>query len=72
MIRYRHFGRRIFVMVIVFIIFLLPIAARAIVYAIGDNPRSWRDADWSSTGMLPPADEYAPARVVVFTGKAGA
>jgi len=72
MIRYRHFGRRIFVMVIVFIIFLVPIAARAIVYAIGDNPRSWRDADWSSTGMLPPADEYAPARVVVFTGKAGA
>jgi hypothetical protein len=72
MIRYRHFGARTFVMLIVFIIFLVPIAARAIVYAIGDNPHSWRDADWSSTGMLPSADEYAPARVVVFTGKAGA
>src|SRR5262249_6938528 len=72
MIRYRHFGARTFVMLIVFIIFLVPIAARAIAYAIGDNPHSWRDADWSSTGMLPSADEYAPARVVVFTGKAGA
>lgn len=59
-------------MVIVFIIFLVPIAARAIVYAIGDNPRSWRDADWSSTGTLPAAGDFAPARVIIFTGTAGA
>ena len=32
----------------------------------------WRDADWSSTGTLPPASDYKPARVIVFTGKAGA
>jgi Protein of unknown function (DUF3750) len=72
MIRYRHIGASTFVMLILLIIFLLPIAARAIVYAIRDNPRSWRDADWSSAGMLPSADEYAQARVVFFTGKAGA
>ena len=32
----------------------------------------WRDADWSSTGTLPPASDYKPARVIVFTGTAGA
>lgn len=72
MIRYRHIGTRTFVMLILLIVFFVPIAARAVAYAIGDNPRSWRDADWSSTGLLPSAGEHAAARVIVFTGTAGA
>ena len=59
-------------MLILLIVFFVPIAARAVAYAIGDNPRSWRDADWSSTGILPPAAEHPAARVIVFTGTAGA
>ncbi|MFA6267994.1 MAG: DUF3750 domain-containing protein, partial [Pseudolabrys sp.] len=52
--------------------FLVPLIARAALYAAGSDPRSWRDADWSSTGTLPAAKDYAPARLVVFTGLTGA
>jgi hypothetical protein len=53
-------------------LFLLPVVARAALFAIGDAPRSYRDADWSSTGSLPPASEHKGARVLVMTGTAGA
>jgi hypothetical protein len=59
-------------MLIVLILFLVPIVTRAIIYAIGNEPRSWRDANWSSTGMLPAASDFEPARIVIFTGTAGA
>ena len=60
------------IMLAIFALFLAPILARAALYALGNEPRSWRDADWSSTGALPPAADYQPARVVVFTGTTGA
>ena len=63
---------RTIVMLIILIVFLAPILARAFLYAIGNDPRSWRDADWSSTGMLPAATDFQPARIVIFTGTAGA
>jgi hypothetical protein len=59
-------------MLLIIALFLVPLLARAALYAIGTEPRSWRDADWSSTGLLPKASDYKPARVIVFTGKAGA
>jgi hypothetical protein len=59
-------------MLIVFAIFLVPLLARAALYTIGSAPRSWRDADWSSTRLLPPASQDKPARVIVFTGLTGA
>ena len=65
-------SRRKLIMLTILAVFLVPLIARAALYAAGDGPRSWRDADWSSTGLLPPAGEYKPARVIVFTGKAGA
>jgi hypothetical protein len=68
----RRFARRKLVMLLIFALFLVPLIARAALYAAGNGPRSWRDADWSSTGLLPPASDYKPARVIVFTGKAGA
>jgi hypothetical protein len=58
--------------VILLLLFIVPILARAALYAIGDGPRSWRDADWSSTGLLPPAAQDTPARVIVFTATTGA
>ena len=39
---------------------------------MSDAPRSYRDADWSSTGTLPAARDYKPARVIIFTGTTGA
>ncbi len=65
-------SRRKLIMLAIFAVFLVPLIARAALYAAGDGPRSWRDADWSSTGTLPNAADYKPARVIVFTGKAGA
>ncbi|MFZ1196670.1 MAG: DUF3750 domain-containing protein [Pseudolabrys sp.] len=72
MIRSRQFGAKAIIMLTILCLFLAPIFARAVAYAIGHGPRSWRDADWSGTGMLPSAREFSSARVVVFTGKAGA
>ena len=65
-------SRRKLIMLAIFAVFLVPLIARAALYAAGSGPRNWRDADWSSTGTLPPAGDYKPARVIVFTGTAGA
>ena len=67
----RRFHRRTIIMLTIFALFLGPTLARAAFYAIGNDPRSWRDADWSSTGALPPAGQFKPARIVVFTGTTG-
>jgi hypothetical protein len=64
--------RRKTIMLIVVALFLVPLLARAALYAVGNAPRSWRDADWSSTRLLPTASRYKPARVLVFTGTTGA
>ena len=53
------------------VVFVLPIAARGALYAVEDHPRSWRNASWSSTGLLPNAADDSPARVMVFAGRAG-
>jgi hypothetical protein len=65
-------SRRKLIMLAIFALFLAPLVARAVLYAIGNDPRSWRDADWSSTGALPEARDFRPARVVIFTGTTGA
>jgi Protein of unknown function (DUF3750) len=64
--------RRRLIMLIIFALFLAPILVRAALYAAGNEPRSWRDADWSSTGLLPAARDFSSARLIFFTGKAGA
>jgi hypothetical protein len=52
-------------------LFLLPLAVHAALYASKDHPASFRDADWSSVGMLPPASADPGARLIVFTGRTG-
>src|SRR5215831_8224802 len=59
------------VLVGILAIFLFPLAVHAALYASKDRPTSFRDADWSSTGMLPPADADRDARLLVFTGRTG-
>jgi hypothetical protein len=68
----RRSNHRKTIMLLVFALFLAPILARAAFYAAGSDPRSWRDADWSSTRLLPRAADSTPARVIVFSGTAGA
>jgi hypothetical protein len=64
--------RRKVLMLALLLLFLAPIIARAALFAASDAPRSWHDADWSSARLLPAAADSKPARVIVFTGKAGA
>ena len=52
-------------------IFLFPLAVHAALYTAKDRPASFRDADWSSTGMLPSARAEPDARVLVFSGRTG-
>lgn len=64
--------RRPTVLLAIVLLFLGPLVARAALYATGNDPRSWRDADWSTAGLLKPASEEKEARVVIFTGTTGA
>ena len=68
----QRMSRRRLVMLVVLVVFFVPLIVRAAFFFAGDAPRSWRDADWSTTGMLPKANVDKAARVVIFTGTAGA
>jgi hypothetical protein len=52
-------------------VFLVPLAAHALLHASKDHPETFRQADWSSVGMLPAADAAREARLLVFTGRTG-
>jgi len=64
--------RRLKTIVLTFLaIFLFPLAVHAVVYSAKDRPQSFRQADWSSVGMLRPASLDPEARLLVFTGRTG-
>jgi len=63
--------RRKTIVLTILALFLLPVAARAALYAYEGGPRSWREADWSSTGSLPAAAEHPQARVLVMNSRTG-
>jgi hypothetical protein len=64
-------SRRKIVILTLLILFLLPVAARAALFVFEDRPRSWRDADWSSTGTLPAAKSAPEARVLFYSSRTG-
>lgn len=52
--------------------FALPLAAHALVaWQTTDLGRSWRDADWSSTGTLPPAGTAPEAMTQIYCAPVG-
>jgi hypothetical protein len=59
------------VLLTIFILFLFPLAVHAALYVTQEHAGSFRDANWSSTGMLPPATADTEARLLVFTGRTG-
>jgi hypothetical protein len=59
------------VLVGILALFLFPLAVHAALYAGKDRPASFRDADWSSVGMLPSASADPQARLLIFTGRTG-
>jgi hypothetical protein len=64
-------SRRRFVSHAFLAVFILPVLARGTLFAFEDAPRSWREADWSSSGTLPPANADREARVLVMSGRTG-
>jgi hypothetical protein len=59
------------IVLIFLLVFLFPVVVRASLYLAGNHPMSWRDANWSSSGMLPAARAYPPARVLFLSGRTG-
>ncbi|MCJ8142492.1 DUF3750 domain-containing protein [Ancylobacter sp. A5.8] len=54
------------------LLFALPLGAHALVqWQTSDFSRSWRSADWSSTGTLPPAARNPEAMVRVYAARVG-
>jgi hypothetical protein len=59
------------VLLTILILFLFPLAVHAGLYFTQDHAGSFRNANWSSTGMLLPASADKEARLLVFTGRTG-
>jgi Protein of unknown function (DUF3750) len=59
------------VLTTILVLFLFPLAVHAALYSTREHATSFREADWSSTGMLPPASADKNARLLVFTGRTG-
>lgn len=51
--------------------FVLPVAARASLYALEERPESFATADWSSAHLLPSAESDPEARVLAFAARNG-
>jgi hypothetical protein len=50
--------------------FILPLAVHAVVWLSEERPRSWREADWSSAGTLPPP-KVGEAALYVMEARTG-
>ncbi len=53
------------------VIYLLPVIGSAAYWTVRDRPGSWREADWSSAGILPEAEDSRPAAIYVFSAATG-
>jgi Protein of unknown function (DUF3750) len=60
-----------FMVIVILVVFLLPVMVRASFYAFDHGPANWRDANWSSTGLLSQATADPQARIVVMSARAG-
>lgn len=51
--------------------FLMPLTLHGLWWLAQDHPASWRTADWSSAGLLPPPAQSPQASVRVYSAPAG-
>ncbi|MBD8556237.1 DUF3750 domain-containing protein [Rhizobium sp. CFBP 8762] len=58
-------------MIAISIVYFLPVIVAAALWVLGDHPASWRDATWSSAGILPPAKASPDAAIYIFSAKTG-
>jgi hypothetical protein len=60
-----------FMLITLIIVFVVPVLAKTILWAVGNQPMHWRDADWSASGILPPAAKEAGASIRVLSARTG-
>lgn len=60
-----------FALVFLLAVFIAPALANIAWWYVKDRPANWRQADWSSSGLLPPADADAEAAVYVLAARTG-
>jgi len=53
------------------LVYLAPVALAALLWWAGSHPASWRDADWTSAGLLPVAASSREAAVYVLSARTG-
>lgn len=55
----------------ILIVYLLPALASAGWWYVKERPGSWREADWSSAGILPKAEADKEAAIYIFSAATG-
>ncbi|MFC6487576.1 DUF3750 domain-containing protein [Nitratireductor sp. GCM10026969] len=60
-----------YLVIFILVAFLLPAAAFAGWWVLQERPGSWRTANWSATGLLPPAAESPQAAIYVMAARTG-
>ncbi len=63
------FLKRLFLAIL--FVYLLPALASAGWWYVKDRPANWREADWSSTGILPKPQDNKEAAIYVFSATTG-
>lgn len=58
-------------LVAVFLIYLLPALASAGLWAMKEHPTGYRNARWSSAGILPEAPDDKPAAIYIYSAMTG-
>ncbi|MYZ49980.1 DUF3750 domain-containing protein [Propylenella binzhouense] len=57
--------------VLVILLFIAPVLAHGAVWIAADRPSSWRDADWSSAGILPSPRAEPEASIRILAARTG-
>lgn len=58
-------------LIILIAVFVFPVLVKSVLWAAGNPPMHWRDADWSASGILPPAAMERGASIRVLSARTG-
>jgi hypothetical protein len=60
-----------FMLIILIAVFIVPVLIKTVLWAAETQPMHWRDADWSASGILPPAAGEQNASIRVLSARTG-
>ena len=56
---------------VILLVFVLPTLVSAGLWVTRDHPQGWSSARWSSSGLLPTAEESPEAAIYIFSAMTG-